>query len=224
MKNFFYIILLTMGIISIGQSQDAIERKSSMSLGAQNGFFVEIQGADAKMAEKTFYEIMKDYGKLKENKKAKEHFLMATKIPTINGSSPVDLYVKFEEGKGLATTYVWVDLGGAFVNSNDHASQTKAVRQFLYDYFIAVRKKVVMNEIKAEEDKLKDLEKDLKKLKDKNTDYHTDIEKAKQKIAEAEKNIEKNVVDQENKVKEIDTQKTAVEKVTEKLNNLGKKD
>jgi hypothetical protein len=224
MKNLIYIVFFTLGSLNVCLAQDAIERKTSMSLGAQNGFFVEIPGADVKMAEKTFYEMMKDYGKMKENKKAREHFLMATKVQTINGSSPIDLYVKFEEGKGLATTYMWVDLGGAFVNSNDHATQTKAVRQFMYDYFIAVRKKVVMNEIKAEEDKLKDLEKDLKKLKDKNADFHADIEKAKQRIAEAEKNIEKNVVDQENKVKEIETQKGAVEKVTEKLNNLGKKD
>lgn len=224
MKNIFYIFLVSFLVINMGQSQDAIERKSSMSLGSQNGFFIEIPGADVKKSEKTFYEIMKDFGKLKENKKAREHFLMATKIQTINGSSPVDLYVKFEEGKGMATTYVWVDLGGAFVNSNDHASQTKAVRQFLYDYFIAVRKKVVMEEIKSEEDKLKDLEKDLKKLKEKNDDFHKDIEKAKQKIIESEKNIEKNIVDQENKVKEIDTQKSSVEKVTEKLNSLGKKD
>ena len=41
---------------------------------------------------------------------------------------------------------------------------------------------------------------------------------------EAEKNIEKNIGDQENKVKEIDTQKAVVDKVVEKLNNLGKKD
>ena len=68
------------------------------------------------------------------------------------------------------------------------------------------------------------LEKDLKKLKGKNEDYHEDIEKAKQKIMEAEKNIEMNVVEQENKTKEIDTQKAVVTKVTEKLNNLGKKD
>ena len=54
------------------------------------------------------------------------------------------------------------------------------------------------------------LEKDLKKLKGKNEDYHEDIEKAKQKIMEAEKNIEMNVVEQENKTKEIDTQKAVV--------------
>jgi len=200
------------------------EKKISMSLGPQNAFYVEIPGADKKMAEKTFYEFVKDYGKMKENGKAREHFMMATKIPVINGTSPIDLYSKFEEGKNMATTYVWVDLGGSFVNSSDHTSQTAALRQFMYDYFTAVRKKVVTEELKAEEKNLSNLEKDLSKLKDKNQDYHNDIEKAKQKIAEAEKNIEKNIVDQENKTKEIDTQKNVVEKVVEKLNNLGKKD
>lgn len=224
MKTLFTLLLaiFSFSIVCIGQ--DAIEKKVSMSLGPQNAFYVEIPGADSKMVEKTFYEFVKEYGKLKENKKAREHFMMATKIPVINGTSPLDMYAKFEEGKGMATTYVWMDMGGSFINSSDHASQTKAVRQFLYDYFIAVRKKVVTEEIKAEEKKLADVEKDLKKLKEKNDDYHKDIEKAKLKIAEAEKNIEKNIVDQENKVKEIDTQKVAVETVVQKLNNLGKKD
>lgn len=218
--------LMMMAACFVGQmfGQDAMERKTSMSLGPQNAFYIEIPGANEKLAEKTFYEFVKEYGKMKENKKAKEHFLMATKVPVINGTSPIDVYAKFEEGKNMATTYLWVDLGGAFVNSSDNPSQATAVRQFLYDYFIAVRKKVVTEELKKEEDTFKDLEKDLRKLKDKNDDYHKDIEKAKQKIAEAEKNIEKNVVDQENKVKEIDTQKVVVDKVIEKLNNLGKKD
>ncbi len=211
-------------VVLMLSGQDAMEKKVSMSLGPQNGFYLEIPGADKKMAEKTFYEFVKEYGKVKENGKAREHFMTATKIPVINGTSPVDLYAKFEEGKNMATTYMWVDLGGAFVNSSDHPSQTAAVRQFMYDYFIAVRKKVVNEELKTEEKNLNGLEKDLEKLKDKNQDYHNDIEKAKQKIAEAEKNIEKNLVDQENKVKEIDTQKVVVEKVVEKLNNLGKKD
>jgi hypothetical protein len=222
MKHFLFFILF---LTSVGLSaQDATEKKVSMSLGPQNAYFVEIPGADKGMAEKTLYEFVKEYGKMKENGKAKEHYLMATKIPVINGTSPLDMYAKFEEGKGMTTTYVWVDLGGAFVNSTDHASQSKALAQFMRDYFYAVRKKVVTEELKKEEKNLSSLEKDLKKLKEKNDDYHKEIEKAKQKIIEAEANIEKNLVDQENKGKEIDTQKSVVEKVVEKLNNLGKKD
>lgn len=214
-------------LVSMSQSisaQTAIEKRISMSLGPQNSFYVDIPGADKKLAEKTFYEFVKEYGKMKENGKAREHFLMATKIQVINGSSPVDMYAKFEEGKDMATTYVWVDLGGAFVNSAEHASQAASLKQFMYDYFIAVRKKVVAEELKNEEKNLAGLEKDLRKLKDKNEDYRKDIEKARQKIVEAEKNIEKNNLEQENKVKEIGSQKEVVGKVTEKLNQLGKKD
>lgn len=222
MKNLALLILLISATLL--SAQEVVEKKVSMSLGPQNSFYVEIPGADKKLAEKTFYEFVKEYGKMKENSKAREHFLMATKIPVINGTSPLDLYAKFEEGKGMATTFVWIDLGGAFVNSSDHASQTAAFRQFMKDYFISVRKKVVAEEVKIEEKNLSNLEKDLKKLKEKNDDLHKEIEKAKQKIAEAEKNIEKNLVDQENKTKEIETQKEVVGKVIEKLNNVGKKD
>lgn len=222
MKNIITIILSMTVSLIIGQ--DAIERKTSMSLGPQNAFYIEVPGADKKLAEKVFYEFVKEYGKIKENKKAREHFMMATKIPVINGMSPIDLYAKFEDGKDLATTYLWIDLGGAFINSTDYASQTSSVKQFLHDYFIAVRKKVVAEELKNEEKSLSNLEKDLKKLIDKNEDYQKDIEKAKQKIAEAEKNIEKNILDQENKGKEIEMQKEVVETVSIKLNSLGKND
>jgi len=215
--------VLFLGMTNVLMSQDAVEKKTSMSLGPQNAYYVEIPGASKKLAQKTFEEMIKEYGKIKENGKAKEYFMMATKIPVVNGSSPVDLYAKFDEGKDMATVYVFVDLGGAFVNSSDHSSQSAALKQLLYDYFIAVRKKVVAEELKNEEKSLSGLEKDLRKLKDKNEGYHKDIEKAKQKIMEAEKNIENNVVEQENKNKEIDTQKVVVEEVTQKLNSLGKK-
>ena len=216
----FFFLGLTNSLIS----QAAVERKISMSLGPQNAYYVEIPGANKKLAQKTFEEFVKEYGKIKENGKAKEYFMMGTKIPVINGTSPVDLYAKFDEGKDMATAYVFVDLGGAFVNSVDNPSQSASLKQFLFDYFITVRKKVVAEELKNEEKNLGGLEKDLKRLKDKNEDHHNDIAKAKQKILENEKNIETNVVDQENKTKEIDTQKVVVEKVVEKLNNLGKKD
>ena len=194
--------VLFLGMTNFLMSQDAVEKKTSMSLGPQNAYYVEIPGASKKLAQKTFEEMIKEYGKIKENGKAKEYFMMATKIPVVNGSSPVDLYAKFDEGKDMATVYVFVDLGGAFVNSSDHPSQSAALKQLLYDYFIAVRKKVVAEELKNEEKSLSSLEKDLRKLKDKNEGYHKDIEKAKQKIMEAEKNIENNVVEQENKNKE----------------------
>jgi hypothetical protein len=208
-----------MGIIA----QEINEKKTSMSLGTQNSFFVDIAGADKKMCTKTFEEMTKSYGKIKEIKKANLYSLSQTRMAAINGSSPVDVYVRHEEGKGLTTTYLWVDLGNGFVNGEDHPNQAKVVEQFMSDYYVEVRKKVVMQELKDEEKKQAELEKDLNKLKDKKENYLDDIEKCKQKITEAEQNIEKNKVDQENKVKEIESQKLVVKKVTYKLNSIGKK-
>jgi hypothetical protein len=203
--------------------QNVSERKTSMSLGSQNAFFVEVPGADKKLMMKVFEDLTKSYGKSKENKKAKEYFMTKTRMAAINGSSPVDVYTKFEDGKGQAAMYMFVDMGGAFINSEDHPNQAQVVKQFMDDYYFEVRKKVVVEELKVEEKKQADLEKDLKKLKEKKDDYLAEIEKCKQKILEAEKNIEKNAVDQTNKDKEIETQKSMVKKVVEKLNNLAKK-
>ena len=56
-------------------------------------------------------------------------------------------------------------------------------------------------ELKDEENRLKDFEKDLSKLVKKNEDLHSDIENYKEKIIKAEKEIEKNF-DRNNNVAE----------------------
>lgn len=221
MRNSILFILcsfLTLGAFA----QEAVERKTSMSLGPQNGFYVELPGANKKMAESTFSDMMKEYGKLKDNKKAREAFLTAVKIPVVNGQSPVDLYVRHEEGKNMMTTYVWIDLGGAFANTQEHPQQVKAIRQLLTDYSNQVKRKVIAEELKEQEKALSNLNKDLEKLQKRNDDFHKEIEKAKQKIAESEKNIEKNITEQENKRLEIQKQADVVSEVTARLNAVGK--
>ncbi len=222
MKNIFYTVFGLLLFIGNMSSQEAKERKMTMSLGAQNAWYVDIEGADSKLAEKVFYEHIKSFGKMKYNKKAKEHFLISTPITLINGSSPLDIYAKFDETKTQATAYVWVDMGGAFINDSEHPKQAKALKSWMTDYYLAVKREVILNEIKGEEKKLSSLDKELKRLTNKNESLHKDIEKAQKQIAEAEKEIEKNIVDQENKNKEIEAQKEIINKVNERLNNLGR--
>jgi len=216
------VLTLAMGVAALTNAQNVVEKSTTMSLGPQNAYYVEVEGADKNMLEETMQEKLKEYGKIKENKKAKEYFLMATKVPLINGTSPLDIYTKYTEGKGQSTAYMWVDLGGAFATTPNNPSQSEGIRQFMIDYHNAVRKKVVTKELKAEEKNLSNLEKDLEKLKSKHEDYLSDIEKAKQKISDAETNIVKNNNEQENKNKEILTQKDNVAKVVDRFNAIGK--
>ena len=140
----------------------------------------------------------------------------------INGTKTVDLYTRIDEGKGQATVYTWVDLGGAFANPQDHAQASDGSRTFMNDFWIYGRKIAVSNELASEEKVQKDLEKDLSKLEGKNQDLHEEIEKLKEKIRQAEADIEQNLRDQDDKKVSIAQQRKKVEKVVDKLNNVGK--
>ena len=220
MKNITLILMLMSGFAAMGQKVN--QQKATMSLGPQNAYYVEVEGADKDLLEDTWKAYVKEYGKINHNKKAKEFVSEKAVVNLINGSTPLTLYAKFEEGKGLSTAYLWVYLGSGFANPSDFSAQNRGIETFLWDFWVMARKNVVKKELEAEEKKLKNFEKDLGKLENKNKDYHNDIEKAKQKIAENEKNIEVNLKDQETKKADIELQKKTVQAVVDKLNSIGK--
>jgi uncharacterized protein YeeX (DUF496 family) len=220
MKNLTLFVLLL--ISSAVMAQKVNQQKFTMSLGPQNAYYVEIEGADKDLLEDTWKEYVKEYGKVNHNKKAKEFVSEKVVVTLINGSTPLTLYAKFEEGNGLSTTYLWVDLGTGFSNAADFSAQNRGVETFLWDFWVMARKNVVKRDLEKEEKKLKSFEKELSKLENKNKDYHADIEKARMKIAENEKNIEVNIKDQDTKKAEIELQKKTVQAVIDKLNGIGK--
>ncbi len=218
-------ILLTLMIALIGQlhlhSQESVDHNSTMSKGVQPGLYLELEGAKKKDAEKLWKKHLKPHSK-KVKDKDKEYYTEEGKCAIINGSAALTIYAKFDEGSDQTTIYTWVDLGGSFLNEEDHPSQYDGMKQFLRDYYVLVRKYVVNNDLKDQQDLLKNLEKDLKKLTDKNKDYHKEIEKAQDKIRKAEEDIEKNLSAQDDKRVEIERQIKAVEAMRKKLNSVGK--
>ena len=221
MKN----TLLTLTLIFLGAhlfSQQIIEQSKTMSLGSQNGLYIELDGADKKLSEKLWKNYIKEYSK-KVKKSKNEYYTEEGRIPIVNGSAELTLYSSFEEGRNQTTLYTWVDLGGVFLNSEDHLSQYDGMNQFLTDFYFQVRKEVIKKEIETEEKLLKNLNKDLSKLANKNEDYHNDIVKAQEKISQAESKIEKNLANQDDKRIEIQKQKEKIEDIIKKLNEVGKK-
>ena len=222
MKNFLSIAILFFVAAVNSYGQYAKEQETTMSLGNKYSYYVEIDGLSKKDAEKAWKDYVQSFGKMKYNKKAKEYYLNGAKVPMINGTNTVDLYTRIEEGKDQATVYTWVDLGGAFANPQENAQAAEGCRTFMNDFWVYGRKIAVGNELAAEEKTQKDLEKDLTKLEGKNQDYHDEIEKLREKIRQAEANIEQNLKDQDDKKVAIAQQRKKVEKVVDKLNNVGK--
>ena len=222
MKKLIFTALVAVLFSAVVMAQSVSESSMSMSLGSQTGYTMDIDGADEKITEDVFKKMMKDYGKVKKNKKAKEYYGEAIKLPMVAGSDELNLYVKFDERVDSTTVTAWDDLGGAFVNGDEHPKEAQGMESFMSELYVEVKKAAIEKEMKAAEKELKKMSKGLSKLEDKNKGYHNDIEKAKDKIDQAEKNIEQNLKDQEDARVMIAKQKEAVEEIIGRLNNVGK--
>lgn len=222
MQKFILIFIMFIGTFTFTSAQTINEETKSMSLGKQVGFQIDIDGADEDMTEDVWKDFMKDYGKTKRNKKAREYYSVGTKVPIIAGGNEIDLYIRFDERVKMTSVMLWVDLGEGFVNSNDYPKEAQGTEEFLTNFYLAVKKKAIEEEMKDQEKILNKMEKSLRKLEKKNTGYHKDIEKAKEKIEKAEKNIEQNLKDQEDQKITIAQQKKVIEEIIERLNNLGR--
>jgi len=197
-------------------SEDAV----TLSLGEQNAFVVEHPGANKKMVTKIMEKALKEYGKVKRNKKAKEWNCLQCSVPGISGETNV--YFKIREGKGMITSYVAYDDGTQFISSANSPEAADRISKQLTFVGYDVTRAVISNELKNEEKSLKDRNKEQEKLEKKNKDLHNDIADYEKKIKEAEAAIEKNLQEQEDKKMEIEKQINVVEEVTDRLNNVGK--
>lgn len=223
-EKIVYTMLAFMLVWSSLFAQEAKENVMPMSLGPQNGYSIDIDGADRKLVSDVWKDYMKekDYGKTKYNKKAKEFYGADVKISRVNGRTPFSLYAKIDERADQTMVSIWADLGGYFVNSEEHSSAAEGMKYFLEDFYLAVKKKSYQNQIKDQEKVIKKAEKHQEKLIKKNEGYHKDIEKLKQKIVDRENDIADNLKEQEDQLILVEKEYERLEQIKEMLNNLGK--
>lgn len=201
--------------LSIAQPQ---EIKSNMSLGTQTGISIDIENADADLIEDVLEKYLKEFGKLKKNKKAKEHFMSNAQIPSVHGADPLDVYVTI----GDRNAVFYFDLKTAFLNSKDHSESYRKASEFVQNFSYEVQRAFVVGVLDQENHKLKKLNNKLDDLKGDNAKYHKDIEEAKAKIKKREDDIQKNLKDQDTAQKEIEMQTKAVDEVRKKLQGIGR--
>lgn len=196
------------------------EAERPMSQGNKNGVSIELKKSNKKDVEKLWEKFMKDFkGKTKQLKKSDEYFTDDAKIEKMSPNS-VDIYsIVTERGEDTELT-AWFDLGGAYVASYTHAEAYSYAEKLLDEFRLVVEKDAIEKEIKMEEKNLKGLEKDLSGLEKGKENLENDIKKYEEKIAQAKKDIEQNLLDQDAKKVEIETQQGLIKKIAGLLNNL----
>ncbi len=227
MMKFNTLLLICLFFSTQISAQAVFEEDMNMSLGTQNALYIDVEGADKKIAEKAIQDLLKEYGKVKKNRKAKEYYAEDITIPAIAGSQPIDVYVKVDEMNNQSRLYLWVYDGSSFISSVNHGDEIDGAESIMKDYFVKARRDAIKKEVDSEEDVLKDREKELKKLESKNESLHKDIAKwekeiedRKRKIEQAKVDIEENLVNQDDKAIEITEQKNVVRQTVEKMNNV----
>lgn len=204
------------------ESQSLIsETEKVMSQGSKNSLSVNLSKTNAKFAEKIWKDFIKQYkGDYKRDKKNDEYFLDNAMIAGIGGGNTVDMYMKFNETNDNTTATLWIDLGGAYVNSKDFKDKYSEAEKMMFNYAITVSKEQTKLQLEEQQKALKKLESDQKSLEKKNASLLADIEDYKKKIAKAEEDIKTNLKQQEETKVKIETQKKVVDEVQTKLNNL----
>lgn len=198
-------------------AQDVAEEVRGMNLGANNAVILTLPQYKQKMAEGVWKDYLKEFdGKTRRVKKSKESFTDDASIPFIS-SNTVDLYSIVESNGAGSRVVLWTDLGGSFLNSDDHQEAYEGMMVFLEGYQKELNVEQIGLELKMEEDELKDMEKNLSKLQRQNEKFHREIEDWKQKIAENEDLIQTNVKDQDDMQGAIEDQKGEIRDVEVKL-------
>ena len=194
-----------------------------MTQGTHNAFIYSVEGLEEKETEDVLKNYLKDFKSHrnpKYSRRDKEFFVDDMEITALSANT-VDVYAHIESRDDLRhDIIVWFDLGGAYLNSQDHAEAAR----YLEDSWFPALGQMIYNrtvelELEAEEDKLKDLNKDFDRLQKEQRKLEDLIEDYKEKIKEAEQDLKDNAAAQQEIEKVIKEQQEVVKSVEKKKKN-----
>lgn len=214
------VLLLMLPALVSAQYSVVTEVDRPMSFGTRPGFSVGFPNTDQKLVDEVWTDFVKNNfaGKLKKGKKGEKSAggLRSTNV----SSNEFTLYSKLEKVGDGAQLDVWFDVGPYFLNRRDDATRTNDTKELLTRFYYDVRRAAVGQEVKAEEEKLKEMETKMKKLQRDNTTLNKDIETYKAKLKKAEADLVQNQKDQEATIIDIDKQRQAVEAARQRQGNV----
>jgi hypothetical protein len=211
------VFAVTMMLSASAQKIKVKESSENIGGGSHNALTVTLYGISPSDAEDAFRSFMKTYDG-KRGSKDGGIFIDHAMIKEM-GNNTIDIYGKAQGKKGdpEITFVVAFDLGGAFLNSNEHKDQYRVAEKIVKDFAVKATKDAIESQLKDAQKIQSRLEDDQKSLEKDNKNLNEDIENYKSKIKKAEDDIVKNKADQDKKKAEIEAQKKVVGDIDKKL-------
>lgn len=222
MNNIYSIMgsIAATAIVSFSYAQEVqIDEKSvTFNSGSHNAIVVTIPYASKDVVEKELKSEMKDWGGKFESTKG-EYIAMQTTMKAM-GDKHFDGYAKVIESGDVIQVAFAVDLGGAYLSSNEHSAQYKVIKEKVQKFAYKTANEGVAVELAAEAKILKDMEKEKSDLEESIKDSKHDIEEYKKKISEAEQKIKENENALSTKTSDISKQNSKINEVEKKKKSI----
>lgn len=195
------------------------ETERMMSFGSRPGFRMEFANTDAAIVEDVWKRFAKDNFNAKL-KKSKGEWMAVKLHASLMGDDEFALYSTIEKTNDGTALTVWVDAGSYFLNRRDNRSRTEEMNRALRTLYFDIRRASISNELKAQQNQMKDLEAKQKKLAKDNDELHRNIEMWESKIQKAKQDIVNNEQTQEANLVEQENQRKLMEETSRRMDNV----
>ncbi len=221
MKNFI-LLLITIAIYCapISSFAQIEEGEQSFKKGSFNSFYVTLSNIDQETVEEEWMKFMKNYkSKGKKNKDTNEMFSDNAEIRGMSNNS-IDVTAVAHQVEGNVVLKVWFDLGGAYLNTQEHPDNvpfaTKMLERFTKIIVLISEEK----ELERQKNIKNDMKKETDKLKNEISNIKSDIEKLKAKLTEKETELDTTTLILEQKTEKLNAQKEVVRAIKAKIEEL----
>jgi hypothetical protein len=219
MKHSFIAIFLFLSFAVSAQKIKVEEERSNLGGGKNPSFIVTIYEASEDDINSGWKSIMKGYNG-KVTTKDDGHMADNVVIKEL-GNNTNDVYYKVEKVSDKEhKLIVAVNLGGAFMNSKDHSTQTEFYKKLMKDFASKSSKDAFADELKLATKALVKLQSNQKGLEKDQVDLKKEIENFKAKIKHDEEDIAKNTTDLGKAKTDIEGQQKVVDDLTKKKDSV----
>ena len=223
MKDFFFTLtFISLLVLAAAKLTGQVSsQQQMMSRGNNDALLLELPSAQAKLVEDLWEDWLKDNYKVK-TKKTKggrdgELSSLNFSMPGVRAGGKVDMYSRVSKSGNGSELAVWIATPEGYVSPDLDRGQYLEAEKLLMRFALAVSREQVAQDVDTQEDRLKEMEKELDRLRKDKERAEKDIVDAQQLIAEREADIQQNIVDQETKQREIEDQLKVVEQTKRQL-------
>lgn len=187
----------------------------AMSRGAKPGFQVDIPEVTPDQIEKDLQNSIRNKTKSKIVKTNNEYSVQGTLLSSIS-DKPLNVYVTLTKQDSSTRAVYFFEQDSVFIDESVDVNKANLSKEYVRAFGVSQYKNQTQSRIKAENNKLDALDKELRKLMNQNQDMHADIKGLESNISHAGMDIKVNEGAQDLKIKEIYKQKELVATIKEK--------